>query len=188
MTDEPQDPVQPDDEQPEAEGGGTGEPEPEEPGPRVVSLMLEVAIGDDELRQLGDELAGLLGEADAVEAEKADHARRTGEALKRLYGAASEKAALIRARSRTLPVDCEEVFDFAGGRVALVRTDNGTIARVRLLTDAERQQRIVEDEQQAAREASEEIRAAIDEFERQMREDSERAEGKAGDSDAPGEP
>ena len=136
---------------------------------RKLTRRLECRLTDDEIRGKLNELAASHERERQLEAEL-ELAKAAVKQVKELIadesGLQSQTSKVVSDRHEERSVECEEIFDFESGRVAVRRLDTlpHVVVGVREMTQAERQMVIARDSEQLDRHVAD----AIDVFERQM--------------------
>lgn len=144
--------------------------------PKTISKSLPCTLTPTELGAKQDALAlevAAQQDLEVKESEAAEARKQVGASIKACVGRQRMLSKEITTRQETRVVQCVVIYDFEGGRVGHRRVDLGEYVELRLMLPGERQMALGIAEE----EASEEVRAAMDEFERQMAGDETAAEG-----------
>ena len=98
---------------------------------------LPCALTNDELLEKGQLAAGCVAELRKLEDEKAEAAKRIGEAIKEKQSEQRRLAHEISTRSEVRPVECRTVALFQTRQMITVREDTGETVEKRPMTDGE---------------------------------------------------
>ena len=101
------------------------------------TLDLPVKLDDDELRELGDEVAAQLLKRDELAEEKREAASRYRNAIKGVESHAAELAEQIRTRRQIRPVECVVMADSTRQMMITVRGDTEEVVDARDMSPSE---------------------------------------------------
>lgn len=140
-----------------------------------TDLILPVPLTDEEFATRASDMAHKTREANSLELarqrEESDWKAKNKtlkEEVAGLLAVAADLAEDVETRTKKAPVECDIIYDFERFKLAWKRCDTGEIVAVREMEESEKSMQL-EIEQQ---EVDDDIRAAMDDFEKQMSEDT----------------
>lgn len=109
----------------------------DEEGRVLFERKLPIPLTDDELLELGDQLAERMREIDEAEAAKKAAASSWKDRIDAMAASASEMAAVLRAKTKLAPVPCYTEHDLLAEVARVIRTDTLEVVETRKLTREE---------------------------------------------------
>jgi hypothetical protein len=107
-----------------------------------IVKILPVKLTKDELREKGEKLAELIGQAEALKTEAKDRAKDYRDQLEILSEETGHLASIVRAKAEDRDVECRVEKNFDRGVVETFRNDTGETVSTETLTEEERQEAI----------------------------------------------
>lgn len=103
----------------------------------LIERKLPIPLTDDELLELGDQLAERMREIDEAEAAKKAAASSWKDRIDAMRASASEMAAVLRAKTKLAPVPCYTEHYLFAEVARVIRTDTLEVVETRKLTREE---------------------------------------------------